>query len=155
MKGININAEEADKENIPDDLNALAYGAYRIPDLKRRKIFSLILFSLVILTFSLDYIFSWLDLTYSLLILIPISIYLYFLISKTKIKQSDVIQTIAAHISHSIGYYSSALTFKGILLTPVWTVIVYDHNSPPKQRSIVEVDANTGHLINNVFSEML
>ena len=46
-------------------------------------------------------------------------------------------------------------SFKGILLNPVWTVIVYDHKNPPKEKSIVEIDSNTGKLIGQVYSEIL
>ena len=155
MDGINIDEDNAKKENIPSDLNSLAHGAYRIPDLKRRKLFFLILFSLLLFTFLLDFFFNWIDFKYSLFIITPLTIYLYFLKSKTTISQSEVIQSISKHIDHSLGYYSTALTFKGLLLEPVWTVIVYDHNNPPKQRSIIEIDANTGNLVTDVYSEML
>ena len=155
MRGIDIDEDEANKENIPDDLNSLAYSAYRIPDLKRRKIFSLIIFIIILLSIILNYLFIWLDFRFSLLILSTITIYLYFVKSKMNITQSEVIQNIGPHIDHSLGYYSTALTFTGLLLKPVWTVIVYDHNNPPQQRSIVEIDANTGQLINDVYAENL
>ena len=155
MSGIDINEHEAIKENIPDDLNSLAYSAYRIPDLKRRRMFSLIIFIIILLTIILNYFFIWLDFRFSLLILSTIAIYLYFVKSKMKIKQSEVIQNIGPHIDHSLGYYSTALTFRGLLLKPVWTVIIYDHQNPPQQRSIVEIDTNTGQLINDVYTENL
>ena len=155
MNGININEEEAKNENIPIDLNSLAYGAYKLPDLKRRKLFFYVLLFILLTCIALNYIIIWIDLRYSIYILLITTIYIYFLNSKIKIQQTDVVEQIGQHIDHPIGYYSTALTFKGILLNPVWTVIVYDHKNPPKQKSIVEIDSNTGELIGQVYSEIL
>jgi len=38
MAGINIDSDDASKENIPEDLNSLAYSAYRIPNIIRRRL---------------------------------------------------------------------------------------------------------------------
>ena len=58
----------------------------------------------------------------------------------------------------AIGYYSVALTFifnlKNIL-TPVWTVIVYSHESPPKFKTIVEINAFSGDIVTEPYSENL
>ena len=35
--GIDIQEDDANKENIPSDLNSLAYVDYRLPSLKRRR----------------------------------------------------------------------------------------------------------------------
>ena len=62
------------------------------------------------------------------------------------------------YIEHSIGYYSVALTFlfnlKNIL-TPVWTVIVYSHESPTKFKTIVEINAFSGDIVTEPYSENL
>ena len=155
MEGININEKDANKENLPTDLNSLAYGAYKIPNLIRRKLFFYILSFIVLTSIVLNYFIVWIDLRYAIYLLLITTTYLYFIKSKIKIPQTGVIEKIGEHINHPIGYYSTALTFKGILLNPVWTVIVYDHKNPPKEKSIVEIDSNTGELIGQVYSEIL
>ena len=35
----------------------------------------------------------------------------------------------------------------------VWTVIVYSHENPPKLKSIVEINAYSLDLINDVYTE--
>ena len=155
MAGINIDSDDASKENIPEDLNSLAYSAYRIPNIIRRRLITYVLFALLILVFVLDMIFPWLIFKYTYLLLLIIAIYSLIIESKISIQQSDVIELVGQYIKHSIGYYSVALTFKGYRLTPIWTCIIYDHTNPPRQKSIIEIDANTGELSGKVFTENL
>ena len=75
MAGINIDSDDASKENIPEDLNSLAYSAYRIPNIIRRRLITYVLFALLILVFVLDMIFPWLIFKYTYLLLLIIAIY--------------------------------------------------------------------------------
>ena len=76
--------------------------------------------------------------------------------NKFKIQQQEVIEKITGSIEHSIGYYSIALTFlfklKNIL-TPVWTVIVYSHENPPQYKTIVEINALSGKIVTDPYTE--
>ena len=78
--------------------------------------------------------------------------------NKFKINQGEVISNVLPYINHSIGYYSDALTLlfnlKNIL-TPVWTVIAYSHESPPKFKTIVEINAFSGDIVTEPYSENL
>lgn len=155
MNGININQTDAESENIPDDLNSLAYGEYEIPNISRRRISAYIL-SVISILIGLAYVLLDLKfLNYPLLIVSGITLYLYFINYRINIKQSEIIELSAKHIEHSVGYYSVALTFKGLLLSPIWTAIIYDHNKPPKQRSIVELSGTTGKLVEKVYTEYI
>ena len=75
----------------------------------------------------------------------------------TSSKKNSIIEHLENIISHSIGYYSIALTFefklKPLFLNPVWTVIVYSHENPPLLKSIVEINAYSLQLINDVYTE--
>ena len=92
------------------------------------------------------------------IILVLLAALLLFLNNKFKINQGEVISNVLPYIEHSIGYYSVALTFlfnlKNIL-TPVWTVIVYSHESPPKFKTIVEINAFSGGIVTEPYSENL
>ena len=94
----------------------------------------------------------------TLIILVLLATLLLFLNNKFKINQGEVISNVLPYIKHSIGYYSVALTFlfnlKNIL-TPVWTVIVYSHESPPKFKTIVEINAFSGGIVTEPYSENL
>ena len=155
MTGININKTDAIKENVPEDLNSLAYSAYRIPDIKRRKLIGSILLTILASVFLIGKLYTWIDFSYTYPLLLLIAVYTLLLSAKMSVPQSQIIELAGKHVEHPIGYYSVALTFKGLLLNPIWTCILYDHKNPPEKRSIVEINSNTGELVGNVFSETL
>jgi len=85
-----------------------------------------------------------------------ITIFLTIINNKFKINQSEVIESVSTLISHSIGYYSIALTFNfsiKSILTPVWTVIVYSHENPPNKKTIVEINAFSGIVVTEPYTE--
>ena len=155
--GINIDNESAEKQMVPDDLNSLAVGSYRIPNpLVRNRYFSIFIF-LSLLSFLLTTLNNWINLYPASFLLILLSIFIKFIENNNIIDQSEIIEYVSDQIPHSIGYYSIALTFsfkfKIKLLNPIWTVIVYDHNNPPKQKSIIEFDAYSKEIISDVYTE--
>ena len=155
--GINIDNESAEKQMVPDDLNSLAVGSYRIPNpLVRNRYFYIFLF-LSLLSFLLTTFNNWINLYPASFLLILFSIFIKFIENNNIIDQSEIIEYVSDQIPHSIGYYSIALTFDFNfnirLLNPIWTVIIYDHNNPPKQKSIIEVDAYSKEIISDVYTE--
>ena len=155
--GINIDNESAEKQLVPDDLNSLAVGSYRIPNpLVRNRYFYIFIF-LSLLSFLLTTFNNWINLYPASFLLILLSIFIKFIENNNIIDQSEIIEYVSDQIPHSIGYYSIALTFsfkfKIKLLNPIWTVIVYDHNNPPKQKSIIEFDAYSKEIISDVYTE--
>jgi len=155
MVGINIDSEIASKENIPEDLNSLAYSAYRIPNINRRKLTGYFLCTLFLSIFVIDYFYHWINFSYTYPILFLVTIYVFLIKSKISVKQSEVIELVGKYVDHSVGYYSVALTFQGFRLKPIWTCIIYNHANPPKKKSIVEIDANTSELLGSVVTEEL
>ena len=155
MTGIEISQEDAANENLPDDLNSLAYGAYRLPDLSRRRFFAIILLIFCLVSVSLMFFWNQNIFIYPSVIFFFIFIYIFLLDHHISVQQNEVVEKAAQHIDHSVGYYSVALTFRNFILNPVWTVIIYDHNNPPIDRSIVEIDANSSKLIGEVYKEKI
>ena len=156
-EGININEEDVKKENVPDDLNSLAVGSYVIPNPTRRRRFAhLVLFS-SIMALSLNYILELGNLIPASIILAFTSLFIYLIDNKISLNQHEIIEFLSDKVTHSIGYYSIALTFqfklKFMFLNPVWTVIVYDHHNPPKLKSILEIDAYNLILIGEIYTE--
>ena len=39
------------------------------------------------------------------------------------------------------------------ILTPVWTVIVYSHENPPQFKTIVEINALSGEIVTEPYTE--
>ena len=156
-EGININEEDVQKENVPDDLNSLAVGSYVIPNpLRRRRFANLVLLSSII-AFALNFTLELGNLIPSSVILGITSLFIYSIDNKITLNQHEILEFLTDKITHSIGYYSIALTFEFKLklrfLNPVWTVIVYDHKNPPSLKSILEIDAFKLILIGDIYTE--
>lgn len=158
VDGIEINQSDAEEALLPDDLNSLAVGSYTVPDPNRRKYYPMYVVLVIITTYIASQLVPYINFDVSLIILAFVSILLFFVNNKFSIKQEKVIETIMNDIQHSIGYYSIALTFlfnfKNIL-TPVWTVIVYSHETPPKFKTITEVNAFSGTVLGDPYTESI
>ena len=152
VDGIEIDKKDAEDSLLPEDLNSLAVGSYVVPNPSRRKYYPAYILSVCAL------FITFIDFIPTFIILVVLAALLLFLNNKFKINQGEVISNVLPYIEHSIGYYSVALTFlfnlKNIL-TPVWTVIAYSHESPPKFKTIVEINAFSGDIVTEPYSENL
>ena len=158
VDGIEIDKDIAEKTLLPDDLNSLAVGSYVVPDPRKRKQYPFVVLGVVLLSFLTSLIIEFVSFVPVIIILSIIALFLFFVNNKFQIQQQEVIENITNNINHSIGYYSIALTFlftfKNIL-TPVWTVIVYSHENPPLNKTIIEINAFSGKVITEPYTENL
>ena len=155
--GINIELDAAEKQMVPDDLNSLAVGSYNIPNpIIRNRYFYIFVF-LAIISVLITNINTWINLYPAAVLLLLLSFFITLIENKQIVKQKDIIEVISKSLPHSVGYYSIALTFNFNLsfklLNPIWTVIIYDHNNPPKQKSIIEFDAFTKKIVSDIYTE--
>jgi hypothetical protein len=158
VDGIDINQEDAEKALLPDDLNSLAVGSYIVPNPNRRKYYPFYVLLIVAITYIASLLLPFIDFTVSLIILVLVALMLFVINNKFLISQDEVIEKILNFIDHPIGYYSIALTFlfnlKNIL-TPVWTTIIYSHESPPKLKTIIEINAYSGEVLGDPYTESI
>jgi hypothetical protein len=158
VDGIDINQEDAEKALLPDDLNSLAVGSYIVPNPNRRKYYPVYVLLIVAITYIASLLLPFIDFTVSLIILVLVALMLFVINNKFLISQDEVIEKILNFIDHPIGYYSIALTFlfnlKNIL-TPVWTIIIYSHESPPKLKTIIEINAYSGEVLGDPYTESI
>ena len=156
VDGIEIDKDIAEETLLPDDLNSLAVGSYVVPDPRKRQQYPYIVLSVVLISFIASLMAGFVDFVPVLIILSFTAFLLFFVDNKFKIQQQEVIEKITNNIDHSIGYYSIALTFQLTfknLLTPVWTVIVYSHENPPLNKTIIEISAFSGRVITDPYTE--
>lgn len=156
VDGIEIDKDIAEETLLPDDLNSLAVGSYVVPDPRKRQQYPYIVLSVVLISFITSLMVVFVDFVPVLIILSFTAFLLFFVDNKFKIQQQEVIEKITNNIDHSIGYYSIALTFQFTfknLLTPVWTVIVYSHENPPINKTIIEISAFSGRVITDPYTE--
>jgi len=158
VDGIEIDKDVAKETLLPDDLNSLAVGSYVVPDPSKRKQYPYVVLGVVLLIYITSLMIDFVSFVPVIIILSIVSLLLFVVNNKFKIRQQEVIEKISNNIDHSIGYYSIALTFQFTLkqiLTPVWTVIVYSHENPPANKTIIEISAYSGRVITEPYTEKL
>ena len=158
VDGIEIDKDIAEETLLPDDLNSLAVGSYVVPDPRKRSQYPYVVLGVVLLSFITSLIIDFVSFVPVIIILSIVALLLFLVNNKFKIQQQEVIERITNYIDHSIGYYSIALTFQFTfknLLTPVWTVIVYSHENPPLNKTIIEINAFSGKVITEPYTENL
>ena len=158
VDGIEIDKDIAEETQLPDDLNSLAVGSYVVPDPRKRKQYPYVVLGVVLLSFITSLIIDFVSFVPVIIILSTVALLLFLVNNKFKIQQQEVIERITNNIEHSIGYYSIALTFQFTfknILTPVWTVIVYSHENPPLNKTIIEINAFSGKVITEPYTENL
>ena len=158
VDGIEIDKDIAEETLLPDDLNSLAVGSYVVPDPRKRSQYPYVVLGVVLLSFITSLIIDFVSFVPVIIILSIVALLLFLVNNKFKIPQQEVIERITNNIDHSIGYYSIALTFQFTfknILTPVWTVIVYSHENPPLNKTIIEINAFSGKVITEPYTENL
>ena len=158
VDGIEIDKDIAEETLLPDDLNSLAVGSYVVPNPRKRKQYPYVVLGVVLLSFITSLIIDFVSFVPVIIILSIVALLLFLVNNKFKIQQQEVIERITNNIDHSIGYYSIALTFQFTIkniLTPVWTVIVYSHENPPLNKTIIEINAFSGKVITEPYTENL
>ena len=158
VDGIEIDKDIAEETLLPDDLNSLAVGSYVVPDPRKRSQYPYVVLGVVLLSFIISLIIDFVSFVPVIIILSIVALLLFLVNNKFKIQQQEVIERITNNIDHSIGYYSIALTFQFTIkniLTPVWTVIVYSHENPPLNKTIIEINAFSGEVITEPYTENL
>ena len=158
VDGIEIDKDIAEETLLPDDLNSLAVGSYVVPDPRKRKQYPYVVLGVLLLSFITSLIIDFVSFVPVIIILSIVALLLFLVNNKFKIQQQEVIERITNNIDHSIGYYSIALTFQFTfknILTPVWTVIVYSHENPPLNKTIIEINAFSGKVITEPYTENL
>jgi hypothetical protein len=156
VDGIEIDKDVAEETLLPDDLNSLAVGSYVVPDPRKRSQYPYFVFAVLVITYLTSLVIDFVTYTPTFIILLFVVILLFLIDNKFKIQQQEVIEKITDSIEHSIGYYSIALTFLFSIrniLTPVWTVIVYSHENPPQYKTIVEINALSGKIVTDPYTE--
>ena len=158
VDGIEIDKDIAEETLLPDDLNSLAVGSYVVPNPRKRKQYPYVVLGVLLLSFITSLIIDFVSFVPVIIILSTVALLLFLVNNKFKIQQQEVIERITNNIDHSIGYYSIALTFQFTfknILTPVWTVIVYSHENPPLNKTIIEINAFSGKVITEPYTENL
>ena len=61
--------------------------------------------------------------------------------------ESQALVTATKQVGFPVGHASAQMVWRGLLSRPVWRLLVYSADTPPKQRGFVIVDAVSGAVI--------
>lgn len=145
-EGIHIDRDVADAVAIEEELDSNVVGPYRFPDPVRRRIPGII-YALLALVVGLA--FS------PLVALIPLALGVWHLVGAwpLSVRQEQALSNAAAQVEFPIGHASAALAFHGWLGRPRWSVILYSATEPPDRRALVVIDAVSGEVLEDPYTE--
>ena len=150
--GIHVPRDVADAEGMPEDLDANVVGPYRFPDPRRRKIAAWLYAAGAVILIALAVTVAQL---YWVMAVIMLGLAGWHLAAAwpLEIEQEQALELAASAAPFAVGHASAAVTFHGVRSRPRWSVILYSADDPPSQRSLVQLDAVTGHRVDEVYTE--
>jgi hypothetical protein len=64
-----------------------------------------------------------------------------------KVDQTEALAVASRTVGFPVGHASAQLSWHGLLSRPVWRILVYSADEPPKTRGLVELDAVDGRVM--------
>ena len=144
---IEIPADVAESEDVPDDLQSLVLEPYAVPEPARRRRAGhvyLVGAALVALAMTVDLPTGMWGMVVALA---ATAGYHYVTAWPLPIRDADALEIANQSTGFAVGHASAAMNFEGWRAKPVWNVLVFSADDPPTERGLVRVDALTGDVI--------
>lgn len=151
-QGIYISPETAEKEAVPDELNADLVGDYRFPDPRRRRAAAWIYTVLAAGLFVAALVSPrpwWIG----GILAAGLAVWHRLAAWPLEIDQEQALEIAASRVEFPVGHASAAVSFAGVRARPRWQVIVYSAENPPARRALVQLDGVDGSAVGEVYSE--
>lgn len=151
MDGINIPADVAETEGVPEDLDSSAVGLYRFPSPRRRRAGTWIFLGFAPLIFFV---------TPNRAIggamagvMLVLALWHWVAAWPLNLQAEEALIVASRTAPFPIGHASAAVIFSGLRSRPRWHVIMYDAAEPPAARALVVVDGVTGSTVGDPYTE--
>jgi hypothetical protein len=146
--GIHIDRDVAEAVAIEEELDSNVVGPYRFPDPRRRRT-PVIVYAVVAL--AVGWVVD------PVVALLPVAVAGWHLLGSwpLRVTQEEALSRAAGAVGFGVGHASAAMTFHGLRSRPRWSVILYSTAEPPDRRALVTVDAVSGDLVGEPYSEEL
>jgi hypothetical protein len=144
---IEIPADVAESQDVPDDLQSLILDPYAVPEPARRARAGhvyLVAAALVALTVVAGLPVGLLGMVAALVL---VAGYHYITSWPLNIREGEALEVANQTTSFAVGHASAAMNFEGWRAKPVWNVLVFSADDPPTERGLVRVDALTGGVV--------
>ncbi|MXZ67536.1 MAG: hypothetical protein F4X18_04815 [Acidimicrobiia bacterium] len=155
MDGIRIPADVAEEAGVPDDLDSGRLGPYRFPSPDRRRIGARVYLAAGLLAVFGALANLGAGLWVVAIGLLALAYVHYSTAWPLAIGQERALDMAAALTPFPVGHASAALGFVGGRSRPVWNLVLYSAENPPRFRALVRIDAVSGRRIDEVYTEQL
>lgn len=142
---IEIPAEVAADEAVPDDLDATQHEPYAIPSTRRRRRGAVV--------YSMAAVLAGAAGLWVVVAVFAMAAAWHAAASWTiEVLDPQALEAATREVQFPVGHASAVVGFDGIRARPVWNVLVFSADDPPTQRGLVRVDAVDGHVVDS-FTE--
>jgi len=64
-----------------------------------------------------------------------------------RVEESDALAAASSQVGFAVGHASAQMAWRGWLSRPIWRILCYSAENPPKRRGIVVVDGVSGDVV--------
>jgi hypothetical protein len=146
--GIFIERDLADSIAIEEELDSTVVGPYRFPSPARRRISGWVfLAAAVVAMVVIDG--GWLP----AIGLAALALWNFASAWPPMVGEGQALAIAGAAVDFPVGHASAAVTFRGLRSRPAWSVVLYSAEEPPDRRGLVVVDAMSGEVVGEPYTE--
>ena len=149
------------RDALPDDLNASEYvGPYQFPDNSRRRRPAYLYFGIAavcLLAWMLrrehDPVLINRGMVWAAILLTVVGVLSFTSGWKMNVDEKQALVAAQGAGGFAVGHASAQQVWRGLRSKPTWRVLVYSAESPPRQRSLVLVDAVNGAVVEHLTED--
>lgn len=139
-KRIEIPADVARAEQLPEDLDATQREPYAIPS-TRRRLRSGVIYAVAAAVAGVAGLFA------AAVVLAVAAAWHALAAWRIGVLDPEALETATREVGFPVGHASAVVGFDGLRARPIWNVLVFSADDPPSRRALVRVDAVDGHVV--------
>jgi hypothetical protein len=149
------------RDSLPDDLNASEYvGPYQFPDNSRRRRPAYLYFGVAAVCLLLwllrrdhDPVLINSGMVWAAILLTAVGVLSFTSGWQMHVDEKQALVSAQGAVGFPVGHASAQQVWRGLRSRPTWRVLVYSAESPPRQRSLVLVDAINGKVVEHLTED--
>ena len=149
------------RDSLPDDLNASDYvGPYQFPDNSRRRRPAYLYFGVAavcalawLLVRDNDPVLINSGMMWAAILLTAAGVLSFTSGWRMHVDEKQALVAAQGAVGFPVGHASAQQVWRGLRSRPTWRVLVYSAESPPRQRSLVLVDAIDGTVVEHLTED--
>jgi hypothetical protein len=149
------------RDSLPDDLNAGEHvGPYLFPDNSLRRRPAYLYFGIAALCFLMwvlrrnhDPVLINRGMVWAAIVLGAVGLLSFTSGWKMHVDEKQALVAAQGAVGFPVGHASAQQVWRGLRSKPTWRVLVYSAESPPRQRSLVLVDAVDGTVVEHLTED--